>query len=454
MEQEWQLIKDEVRKSLPRGQYELWVATLEPLGVQQDCMVLGCRNRLHIEWVREKLEKQLLKLVLAHLPQVARLEYQIMPDNPMASLSERDEGDSALRQVALEDVIKKSPPLFNRRFTFDQFVIGGCNRFAHAASMAVATGQHLFQPCVYLLSETGLGKSHLSHAVGNYLQSKKPDVRVHYVTAEQFANEMIFSLKRDCIEAFKQKYRSRCDVLIMEKIEFLSGKAKIQNEVVYTMDELLDRGKHILCTGSAHPKDIPSLNNELRSRLGGVLVAPIDPPDFKTRFEIVRRRASCEDVQVSDKVMEFLAGTIKRDVRQLESCILATIAKSRALSLPITIDLAEEVTKTLQDHLPKLTVEYIQQQVCESFRISPEELKSNCRRKELATARKIGMYLCRNYTSESLVSIGKAFGRAHSSVLYSINSLNHELEAKNNKVRRHVEYISRRLETSFVYPPE
>jgi chromosomal replication initiator protein len=454
MEQEWQHIQEEVRKSLPRGQYELWAATLEFLGVQQDCLVLGCRNRLHIEWVRDNLQEQLLKLARLHLPQVARFDYQILPDHPMTTRSELQEDDSAPRQVALEDIIKKSPPLFNRRFTFDQFVIGGCNRFAHAASMAVATGRHLFQPCVYLLSETGLGKSHLSHAVGNYLYAKKPDVRVHYVTAEQFANEMISSLKRDCIEAFKQKYRSQCDVLIMEKIEFLSGKAKIQNEVVYTMDELLDRGKHILCTGSAHPKDIPRLNNELRSRLGGVLVAPIDPPDFATRLEIVRRKVRSEDAQVPDKVIEFLAGAITRDVRQLESCILATIAKSQVLSLPITIDLAEEVTKTLQDHLPKLTVEYIQQQVCESFRISPEELKSNCRRKELATARKIGMYLCRNYTPESLVSIGKAFGRAHSSVLYAINSLNQELETKNNKVRRHVEYISRRLETSFVYLPE
>jgi chromosomal replication initiator protein len=454
MEQEWQLVKGEVRKGLPRGQYELWVATLEFLGVQQGCLLLGCRNRLHIEWVRERLEKQLLQLASLHLPQIARVEYQIMTDNPVASRSDLEPDDNAFRQVALKDVIKKAPPLFNRRFTFDQFVIGGCNRFAHAASMAMATGQQLFQPFVYLLSETGLGKSHLSHAVGNYLQARKPDMRVHYITAEQFANEMISSLKRDCIEAFKQKYRSRCDVLIMEKIEFLSGKAKIQNEVVYTMDELLDRGKHILCTGSAHPKDIPRLNNELRSRLGGVLVASIDPPDFATRFAIIQRKVRGEDVQVPDSVLEFLAGRITRDVRQLESCVLATIARSKMLNLPITLDLAEEVTKTVQEHLPKLTVEYIQQQVCASFRLSPEELKSSCRRKELATARKIGMYLCRNYTSESLASIGKAFGRVHSSVLYAINSLNKELEVKNNKVRRHVEYISRRLETSFVYPSE
>ncbi len=447
MVQEWQEIKKKVQKTLSKGQYDLWVSTIDPLGIEEGSLILGCRNRFHIEWVREKLEEKLIPIAQKHLPQVEKIQYQIVKDSQLEPEKDQEEREGP-RQISFHDLIKRTGPAFNPRFTFDQFVVGNCNHFAYAASMAMASGQQLYNQSVYVLSETGLGKSHLSHAVGNLFLQKQPDLRVQYVTAEQFANEMIFSLKHGSIEAFKNKFRRGCDVLLLEKVEFLSGKEKVQNELVYTLDELMDRGKKILCTGNAYPKDIPKLSIELQSRLGGILVTPIDRPDFKTRVEIIKRKASTESVRLPMEVVEFLADRINGDVRQIESCLVGMMAKSNILGIPISLHLAQEVTQTMLNQLPKITVEHIQKIICASFQISMEELKSAMRKKEIAMARKIGMYLCRQYTTESLVNIGKMFNRSHSSVLYAVNGLNKELQDRNNKMKRQVDYVSRRLETS------
>lgn len=448
MDQEWQQIKKKLQRSLSKGQYDLWVSTVDFLGVEEERLVLGCRNRFHMEWLREKLEQKLLTVARGFLTDVSRIEYRIVSE------SEFDRGPAESdptvpRQISFNSLISRPAANFNPRFTFDQFVVGNCNQFAYAASVAMANGQQLLNHSIYLLSETGLGKSHLSHAVGNYLTANKPDVRVQYVTTEQFANEMIFALKQGNIESFKKKFRTGCDVLLLERIEFLSGKEKVQSELVYTLDELMDRGKIVLCTGNAFPRDIPKLSTELQSRLGGILVAPIDPPDFKTRVEIINHKARAENVHLPVDVAEFLADRITADVRRLESCLIGIIAKSNILGVPVTLGLAGEVTQTMLDRLPKITVGHVQDVVCSSFQVSVADLTSPCRRKEIALARKIAMYLCRQYTTESLVTIGKSFNRSHSSVLYAIHDLDKELkDQKSSKLKRQVEYISRRLETS------
>jgi len=259
---------------------------------------------------------------------------------------------------------------------------------------------------------------------------------------------MIYSLKSGTIEDFKSKFRSECDVLLLEKVEFLSGKERVQNELVYTLDELMDRGKKILYTGNTYPKDIPKLTNELQSRLNGILVASIGAPDFSTRMEILTRKARCENIQLPMEVIEFMAERVTGDIRQLESCLIGLIAKSNILGTPVCLDLAREITETMLDRLPKLTIDHIQQIICAAFQISVEDLKSSKRRKELAEARKIGMYLCRRYTTESLDSIGKSFKRSHSSVLYAINDLTKDLDKSDGKFKRQVEFISRRLDAS------
>lgn len=446
MDREWQQIAGKLKKSLSKGQYDLWVSTIDLLGLNGENLLLGCKNRFHIEWLREKLEKKILSAAREHFPEVRKLEYEIVTDSRFDKLEQHiEEGP---KQLDFRDLIKRSGPAFNPRFTFDQFVVGSCNQFAYATSMAMASGQQMYNQSVYILSQSGLGKSHLSHAIGNYMCSARPDLRVKYVTTEQFANEMIFALKHGNIEAFKDKFRNGCDVLLLEKIDFLSGKEKVQSELVYTLDELMDRGKKVLCTGSTFPKDIPKLSTELKSRLGGIMVAPIEPPDFKTRVEIIKRKARNEDTKLPMDIMEFLADRVTGDVRLLESCLVGIIAKSNILGLPVTFDLAQDVTQTMLNRLPKITIQHVQQVVCSSFQISLEDLTSPSRRQELAMARKIAMFLCRQYTTESLNSIGKCFRRTHSSVLYAVNGMNKEAQDKNSKLKRQLEYVSRRLETS------
>jgi len=445
MDQNWQQIKKRLQEFLPKGQYNLWVSTIDFLGLEGDRLVIGCRNRFHIEWIREKLEKRLLSESRPYFPQARKIYYEIVSDQTVKKDGQESEGP---QQITFHELIKRPKAAFNPRFTFDNFVVGNCNQFAYAASMAIAGSQHMYNQSVYLLSETGLGKSHLSHAVGNHLHAKKPDLRVQYVTTEQFANEMIFALRNGTIQAFKEKFRASCDVLLLERIEFLSGKEKVQNELVYTLDELMDRGKKVLCTGNAYPKDIPKLSSELQSRLGGILVAPIDPPDFKTRVEIVQRRARSENVKLPAEVAELLADRVRGDVRQLESCMVGMFAKTNIMGVPITLQLAQDVTQTMLERLPKITIEHVQQIVCDSFQISLEVLQSSSRRKEIAMARKIGMYLCRQYTTESLVSIGRSFNRSHSTVLHSVSVLSKAIEDKGGKVKRQVEYVSRLLDKS------
>ncbi len=347
----------------------------------------------------------------------------------------------------MSDLIKRSGPVFNPRFTFDQFVVGTSNELAFATARGLACGQQLYNNSAYILSMTGLGKSHLSQAVGSYIRKQAPEQRIHYVTAEQFANEMIFSLKNGNIEGFKSKFRNDCDVLILEKVEFLSGKEKVQDELVYTLDELMCRGKRILYTGNAFPRDIPKLSKELQSRLSGILAAPIDPPDLTTRIEIIRKKALSENARLPKEVIHFLAERVMGDIRQLESCLIGILAKSNIQGLPVTLDLARQLTETMLDRLPKITVDHIQQIVCATFNVSVEDLQSPRRRKELAAARKVGMYLCRRYTSESLQSIGKCFKRSHSSVLYAVNDLTKSME-KDGKLKRQVEHVSHRLDAS------
>jgi chromosomal replication initiator protein len=450
MDQKWRQIKEELKKSLSKGQYDLWVSTLEFVRYRGRNLVVRCRNALHKDWLREKLEKVLIEIAQRHFEGIEGIEYEI---SEAESISEGDHEElDGPRQISFQDIVELPVSPYNPRFTFDQFVTGNCNQFAFSAALALAQDQSFHYQSMYLLSDSGLGKSHLSQAVGNHLRLEKPGMLVRYVTAEQFANEMIVSLKSGSMESFKRKYREKCDLLLMERIEFLSGKEKIQSELVYTIDELLDRGKGLICTGKAYPKDIPKLSAELHSRLNGILMAHMEQPDFQTRFEIIKRKAHYENAHLPLEVAEFLANKLTGDVRQLESCLVGVIVKSNMMRVPITLHLAQDVTQVMLSHLPKLTVEHIQKTVCSSFGVDLEEVKTKTRRKDVALARQVGMYLCRQFTSQSLSNIGKAFGRSHSSVVYSVNALGKKMKGSNNKLKRQVDYLVQKLETGCLYP--
>lgn len=460
----WSQLRGALKKVLTKGQYDLWIAPLHFLGLQDGTLLLGCRNNFHIQWLRERLEEKIKKVMKTVLPEAHSIQYEIISedlDDPEDDVEEDARGESEEqnrsnipRQISFQDLLQLRPSPFNPRFTFDHFVVGECNHLAYASSMAIATGHSFHVSSVYLLSDSGLGKSHLSHAVGNYVIRRNPRLRVRYVTAEQFANEMIAAIKKDKMDIFKRKYREDCDILLLERVEFLGGKQKIQSELIYTIDELLDRGKKIVCTGTKLPRDIPGLHEELRSRLSGVLLAPIDHPDFETRLKILQKKAALERVNIPPRVLEYLAGTIEGDVRKLESCLVGLVAKSNILNTPIDLSLARDVAMTVLDRLPKVNISLIQDLVCEAFRISKEDLVSPSRKKNVALARKIAFYLCREYTKETYQSIGEAFCRNHSTVIYGVKSVQQALDSgKHGTIQKHVDFLSRKLKTRCALGP-
>ncbi len=449
MQHEWSAVCEKLQQGLSRGQYDFYVATLSFISFDGHCLTLGCRNKFHADWVRGHLARRILDTARERFPQLKECRFEILSQSAEEEAKDEEEllRERPSGQLTFLDMGQPTRSPFNPRFTFDQFVVGQSNHFAYATCMAMTAQRGFHHQSVYLMADPGLGKSHLTHAVGNFLTHQAPNVRVRYVTAEQFTNEMVAALKRDRIEEFKKIYRDGCDILLLEKVEFFSGKRKIQDELIYTIDEILDRGRRIICTGKTSPKDIPKLNRELRSRLGGLLVAPIDRPDFHTRKEIILRKAAYDNVQLPMDVVEFLADRVTSDVRQLESCLVGLIAKSSILGIPISLNLARDVTQTILEYLPTLDVSHVTSAVCKSFGLQEQDLRSKGRSRRLSEARQLAMYLCRQYTKESLNTIAQAFGRSHSTVIYAIKKVEQELNRKNSTLRKHLEHVSRRIET-------
>ncbi|MBW2058726.1 MAG: chromosomal replication initiator protein DnaA [Deltaproteobacteria bacterium] len=349
-------------------------------------------------------------------------------------------------QMTLPGLGPSNPfPIGNQRFTFDRFVVGPCNRFAYQAARAVATqGRSNYSP-LYLYGESGLGKSHLSGAIGNFIRSNEPDTRIVYVTAEEFVNEMISAIRRNEMWEFKEKYRKRCDILFIDGVHFFSGKEKTQAEVCHTLDHLYNSGKKVVVTGAVSPHELGYMTEGLRSRLGSGLVVDIQPPDFETRKRILRHKAAFDGVVLPDEVVEFLASRISGSIRRLEGLLINLMAKSSLLFRPINLELAQEVTGSFQvAENRQITIESIQKLVAHQYHLEVEQLVSPSRRKSICHPRQLAMYLSRKFTTQSLEAIGKAFCRDHASVIHSIGVVEREIQEK-PKINRELEFLVEKL---------
>lgn len=458
MERIWSQIKDDIRGEVPQGHYDLWIKPIELGESSKERIVLRCPNEFHRNCAYQRFGENIKDAWGKYVKSKPPIFWDIgekngdLPQDKKAS--EVDYSPKMVQERVTRGqqlgINRLFNPLgihsLNSRFTFDQFVVGDCNEFAFSASQAMAKQNDFYHNALYILADSGLGKSHLSQAVGNYLINGKTSIRPCYLTAEEFANEMIAALRSEKIEKFKEKYRQNCDLMILEKVEFLSGKMKMQTEFTYTLDFLLDSGKRFVCTSNYYPKDIPKLRNDLRSRLSGALIAPINPPDFETRVKIVEKKAANQDIKLPAKVIDFLSERITKDIRQLESCMAGLILKSSITKKPVDLSMAEEVLETMIDSRPGITIDKIKEVVARCFKIDQEDLASPSRRQVIAYPRNVSMYLCQQYTNESLVNIGKAFNRSHSTVLYSIKRLKKEFK-KNTRIKKEVEFVRNNLET-------
>jgi chromosomal replication initiator protein len=309
----------------------------------------------------------------------------------------------------------------------------------------MASRKNASQNALFLLSKTGLGKSHLTQAVGHYILSEHPSDRVYYMTAEDFSNEMVDAYQHGSINSFKEKYRNQCDVLLLEDIHYLRGKNRTQVELAFALDTLFEADKKIIFSSCCLPGDIPKLDEKLRSRLSCGLISIIDPPDFRTRVRILRKKARLKGFEIPEEVIHYLASELTEDVRQLESGLIGVASKSRLLGEPIDLGLAASVTKNIVRLRKNVTIDIIKKLVCKHYNISISDMVSDSRKQSIVRPRQIAIYFSRRYTDAPLQAIGKSFNRYHATALHSIGAIERGLK-ENGPLQKQVEFLSQKLE--------
>ncbi len=446
MQEAWNRAKSRVHQKIPDHNYTLWIEPLKYLSQQGEEIVLGCPSSFFKKWV----VRHYLSLIEEELEGVCGTSCRVT-----LKLSNIRDGNG---QYAREEEQLPLPHVTDRQhilaalhmdFTFDQFVVGMCNDFAYNAALSLASAENACHNPLFLLSKTGLGKSHLSHAVGNHILRRNSTIRVCYVTAEEFTNAMIRALRHDRIEEFKDKYRRQCDVLLLEDVQFLSGKVKTQDELAYTLDALFEAKKKLIFTGTYLPGDIPKMDEKLKSRLSAGIISSIESPDYDTRVRILEKKAALKQVDISADVTHYLASELTQNVRQLESGLIGVAAKASLLNLPIDTKLARSIVRNIVRRGQEITIEHIQKLVCKYCKLTMQELLSRSRKRSIVQPRQIAMYLARRYTGQSLQAIGRSFNRYHATALHAIGAVERSLRER-GPIQKQVEFLSGRLESDTI----
>ncbi len=439
----WEEIKTAIKLRVPSHSFRMWIEPLRLSKCDDDCVYLSCPNFFSKKRVLDQygdiIESELRKATGKSCRFIVKV-----PESKDSSSKEEDENPQLpLPQMNLHP---QNGRFLRKDFTFDQFVVGGNNDFAFSAALSLASRKNSLQNSLFLLSRTGMGKSHLSQAVGHYILSEHPGDRVYYTTAENFSNEMVNAYRNNSIDAFKGKYRNQCDVLLLEDVHNLTGKERTQIELSLILDTLFESSKKIIFTSCYLPSDIPKLNDELRSRLSCTLISNIDPPEFRTRVRILQKKAKHNGCKIPENVIHYLASELTEDVRQLESGLIGVTAKSSLLGTPIDLGLAESVVKNIVYRRKNITADVIKKLVCKHYRISVKEIVSSSRKQSIVRPRQIAIYLSRRYTDAPLQAIGKSFNRYHATALYSIGVVERELK-ENGAIQKQVEFLCQKLET-------
>lgn len=445
MDNIWDCAKEKIRGKLPEHSFRLWIEPLELVSHRENEVHLACPTGFFKKWVSRNYLNLIEKEVKGACGGGFRILLKVSGNGGSQDLG----GPLPLEeQLFLPHMGERQQilPRFHSDFTFDQFVVGMGNDFAYNAAFSLACADNRVHAPVYLLSKTGMGKSHLSHAVGNHVLNEDAAVRVCYVTAEEFTNGMIHALRHDKIEEFKDRYRRQCDILLLEDVQFLTGKRKTQDELAYTLDALLEAKKKLIFTGTHLPGDIPKMDDKLTSLLSAGVISSIDTPDYQTRVAILKKKAAAKGVTVSDAVIDCLAKKLTQNVRQLESGLIGVVAKASLLNLPIDTELAESVVRNIVRRSREVTVERIQKLVCKYYKLTVEELVSRSRKHVIVQPRQIAMYLARRHTDKSLQAIGRCFNRYHATTLHSIGVVE-RLIRENSPVQKQVEFLSDKVET-------
>ena len=341
----------------------------------------------------------------------------------------------------------RSNPDLNQKYSFDNFVVGPSNQLAHAASVAVGSDPGKRYNPLFIYGGVGLGKTHLVNAIGNRVLGDHPDARILYVSAERFTNEFIWSLQNHRIDEFRDRYRNRCDCLLMDDIQFLAGREQTQEAFFHTFNALYHSDRQIVVTSDVYPQQIPEMEERLISRFQSGMVADIQPPELDTRVAIIQKKAEVEEIALSSDVALFLAQVVKSNVRELEGTLLRLAVKAELLKRPIDLEFAKETLRIVQAPSDQvMSVEDIQRAVCEYFNIRLVDLKSHRRHRAVSFPRMLAMYLCRQRLGTSFPEIGDRFGgKDHTTVMNAVRRISGMLEKDDENAATAVAAVERKL---------
>ncbi len=411
-----------IKTELTEVSYNTWLKSLEPVSINNKKIILGVPN----DFNKGILETRYTTLITNAIKQITSQDFKIEFVIPGS-----DDFNNLTKNNDNKEVNFFEAPNLNPKYVFDTFVIGNSNRFAHAASLAVAeTPAKAYNP-LFIYGGVGLGKTHLMHAIGHYTLGQNPNTKVVYVSSEKFTNELINSIKDDKNVEFRNKYRT-VDVLLIDDIQFIAGKERTQEEFFHTFNALYEANKQLIISSDRPPKEIPTLEDRLRSRFEWGLITDIQPPDFETRIAILRKKAELENINIDNEVLHYIAKKIKSNIRELEGALIRISAYSSLTNKEVSIDLANEALKDIiSSSKPKqITVSYIKDVVSQNYNVKVEDLNSKRRTRSITYPRQIAMYISRELTDLSLPKIGEEFGgRDHTTVIHAYDKISKDMKS-------------------------
>ena len=420
----WSEVSGRLRGALNDTTYGTWFRDASGLALSDDRFVLGVPNDFTRDWI----EGHFLGLIGAAIRDVTGSERPIelrLVENALVENAEVVE-PAAVPLVAAPVHHRPESGGFNAKYTFDSFVIGSSNRFAHAAALAVAEAPAQAYNPLFIYGGTGLGKTHLLQAIAQYVSEHTADLSVRYVTSETFMNDFINSLRDKRIEGFKQRYRTY-DVLLIDDVQFFEHKERIQEEFFHTFNSLYEAGRQIIMSSDRPPRDIATLEERLRSRFEWGLITDIQPPDLETRIAILRKRVKGDQIEIGDpELLTFIASRVSTNIRELEGALTRVVAFSSLTGRPLSVELAQDVLKDVfpQGEAAQISIGLIQELVCERFGVTMAELTGDRRSQNIVYPRQVAMYLSRELTDSSLPKIGREFGgRDHTTVIHATSKI-------------------------------
>ncbi|WP_028784481.1 chromosomal replication initiator protein DnaA [Thalassobacillus devorans] len=443
----WDSTLEKMKEKISKPSFETWLKATKADSLQDNTLTIVAPN----EFARDWLENQYSKLISETVYEVTGAELNtrfIIPENKEQSLEDVKLAAKKVPDVKQNDGEESPQSMLNSKYTFDTFVIGSGNRFAHAASLAVAEAPAKAYNPLFIYGGVGLGKTHLMHAIGHYVLDHNPSAKVVYLSSEKFTNEFINSIRDNKAVNFRNKYRS-VDVLLIDDIQFLAGKEQTQEEFFHTFNTLHEESKQIVISSDRPPKEIPTLEDRLRSRFEWGLITDITPPDLETRIAILRKKAKAEGLDIPNEVMLYIANQIDTNIRELEGALIRVVAYSSLINRDINASLAAEALKDIiPSSQPKvITIEAIQEMVGEKYNVRLEDFSAKKRTKQVAFPRQIAMFLSRELTDFSLPKIGEEFGgRDHTTVIHAHEKISKMLAVDQN-LQRELDELRERLKS-------